>query len=790
MSYFTVYGAKKHRLIEGLQYSVRIIDKITFISTIFTMKSYTASQFSLEKKFEVVYNYSKKGGSLRKTAHILGISYITLWKWVNRYKKEGKEGLQRRISHQNTGKKFSEKIAHRIMLLKENRPSLTTKMAAGILRRQEIEISHKGVWDIWRRYGLVNRPKDRPLTTFKTGILQAENCIKHTKLLFEKGQLKEAAKLLNQLPVLNDGAILKEIPEAFLSARRKLDYLHFQFGTLPHLVFYKKARKIRKMLEKRGHLFSSIIAGFLEVYALQWMGEPEKQLKILDIIAKRMGIMRDTSLKFLLHFQQAVAQSDLLQMDKTSENIKRCKRRLSSLCLPFYLEAFGDLLTFVSRYRNSIEYYEKALAGKEIGQITKQRLFLKISAMFGMTGQYAQSSKYLNYLQATDVAESYLVMALQNKANIRFANGQLAEASCQYREVLEKAKGANLHNVLYASLLGSAQVAQALGKENEAQSLIARFLPLMAKHQMENEFLNLRFLLNQTAIPEAIRRFPIHHLRFLLDKTRRTSSIKDYHETLDYAKRKNLLGIFHRHIVFFPKPVLYLLEKGRPTGLPRTILNFPVFNQKIPVYHLKFLGNFVVFKNQRYVKMKMTPKEKAFLIQIALNAGAPKKFILLSDLHHNFWLHNRNPSSLLLHLLIRLKKKLMLPGHLLGISSRYAQPRFVNQGIYFTTDYQQYEQTLAQAKALERTGEWGFARQEYLRAFKLFRGEPFKKNFDEWSVNIRHKILTELESEAMNFAKSCLEHGDKDDAKRILAKVLKIIPDAEEVNRIVGQLKD
>ncbi len=41
---------------------------------------------------------------------------------------------------------------------------------------------------------------------------------------------------------------------------------------------------------------------------------------------------------------------------------------------------------------------------------------------------------------------------------------------------------------------------------------------------------------------------------------------------------------------------------------------------------------------------------------------------------------------------------------------------------------------------------------------------------------------------AINFAKSCLEHGNKKDAKKVLEKILKIIPDSEEIKDIVKRL--
>jgi len=83
---------------------------------------------------------------------------------------------------------------------------------------------------------------------------------------------------------------------------------------------------------------------------------------------------------------------------------------------------------------------------------------------------------------------------------------------------------------------------------------------------------------------------------------------------------------------------------------------------------------------------------------------------------------------------------------------------------------------------------WNFAKKEYLRAFKLFRGEPFKKNFDEWSLNMRHRILIQLETEAVGFAKNCLEHENKRDARKVLEKVSTIVPQSDEIRQMLDDL--
>ena len=191
------------------------------------------------------------------------------------------------------------------------------------------------------------------------------------------------------------------------------------------------------------------------------------------------------------------------------------------------------------------------------------------------------------------------------------------------------------------------------------------------------------------------------------------------------------MGIFHRFIFFYPQCIISLIEKGKKTGLPKTILRLPIFNKEAPAYHIRFLGSLMVFKNQKYLKTKLKPKDSAFLIYLCQKAMEPKRSIDLNEVYRNFWPNSEKASRNFSHLLLRVKKALKIPSHLLTVSRSYGESSLINEGIYFTTDYQEFEQSLARAKALQRAGEWKFAKKEFLQAFKLFRGEPFKKNFDD-----------------------------------------------------------
>uniref|UniRef100_A0A7V0Z685 Bacterial transcriptional activator domain-containing protein n=1 Tax=candidate division WOR-3 bacterium TaxID=2052148 RepID=A0A7V0Z685_UNCW3 len=374
------------------------------------------------------------------------------------------------------------------------------------------------------------------------------------------------------------------------------------------------------------------------------------------------------------------------------------------------------------------------------------------------------------------------------EALLSLMNAQPERAIALATEALSQSRKEGIGSIIFSAHLIMASAYCSLGDKKRAKILIERSLHFFNKNNLIREKTIFSILHTFVAkvnsicsmTPPEKHTLPTIKL-VLLIKNRK------YLQAISYAKKKYLMHYFYNYIFITAEKIKEFVEKGKKTGLPKTILRLPVFNKEIPVYHIKFLGNVIVYKNQKYLKTKLRPKDYAFLIYLYQKAMEPKRSIDLNEVYRNFWPNSEKASRNFSHLLLRVKKALKIPSHLLTVSRSYGESSLINEGIYFTTDYQEFEQSLARAKALQRAGEWKFAKKEFLQAFKLFRGEPFKKNFDEWSVNMRFKILTELETEAINFAQACLEHGNKRDAKRVLEKVLKIIPDSEELQKMRGE---
>lgn len=167
-----------------------------------------------------------------------------------------------------------------------------------------------------------------------------------------------------------------------------------------------------------------------------------------------------------------------------------------------------------------------------------------------------------------------------------------------------------------------------------------------------------QILLKKRRVQKKTLQFPIFHLLHLIQKATKSLSPADFRLAIEFSKKKGLFGFFQRVIGFFPDPLIANLGKGRDTSLPRAILRLLIFDKTVPVYSLKFLGRMIVYKNQRYLRASLQPKEEAFLINIALRIGRPGMSISFNELRRNFWNHSREPSLRCLHLLSAIKRKL------------------------------------------------------------------------------------------------------------------------------------
>jgi hypothetical protein len=103
------------------------------------------------------------------------------------------------------------------------------------------------------------------------------------------------------------------------------------------------------------------------------------------------------------------------------------------------------------------------------------------------------------------------------------------------------------------------------------------------------------------------------------------------------------------------------------------------------------------------------------------------------------------------------------------------------------TDYDEFENYIAQAKALERIGNWDMAKKEYYRAFLLFRDKPFTGMYDNFSEDKRIEVIFKFDDCARHFIEELSKNYSKDAThdrnvlspavKKTLHRIGTIIPD-------------
>jgi len=669
------------------------------------------------------------------------------------------------------------------MLLKENNPALTVRNAAAVLEKTGLSISLKGIWGIWKRHAVSKIPHDKStlsfdITTFaetpeiKTGLNRAKD-------LLAKNQIKKSAEILNDLPYCPDVDILDKIPDRFLSLRRRVEKFPRLFGKIPFGEYRAKMKRLRENLEKEGLYYSSLRTGIEEALALQWMGKPNEIISLINHLEQKLNGKGEPSVRISLLLLKGVAYSMLFKIKKARECLSRCNKNLLA-SFPFLNLDLAAFYSSIGDFKKAIFFAERGLRNAPIE--SKKILHEMLSYLYSLAGDYRASMK--NMRKGEERTGRLGLTAGLVHAHHLLEQGRFSDAAELVQIILQESKREIFLSHLHAISLIQASIRAGLGDIKEAKAAIERYIPILKKSQMKRDIAIRKALLGRDLPGEALL-FPSIRLALHIKRASESMKESDYRKAYNFALKHALAGVFRRFIFFFPESVVSLLTKGKPTGLPKVLLRLPVFNKEIPVYHIKFLGHLIVLKNTEYLNIRLRPKDSAFLIRLSQIISEKGKSIRLVDIFRNFWINSKRPARDLSHLLVRVKKALKIPAHLLEISRQTGEPLLINRGIYFTSDYQEFEQTLTQAKALERAGEWTFAREEYLRTFELFRGEPFNKMYDQWSEDTRHKLLTRLETEAVNFAKNCLEQNSQKAGRKILKNVLKIIPESEEIKNLL-----
>lgn len=732
------------------------------------MFPYSSEMVKIDKntKLKAIDHYLKVK-NLAQTAEVYGIHRNTLWRWVKSHKQEGKKSIIDRSLGLRHWRRLPKEIEDAVIALKEAKPSLTVRSAQQLLKKQDIDISVKGIWRIWQRFGLVGFAKEQLSETYDEYLntVVDQNIMTIIKEHIEKKELKKAADIINDLPIFPFKEIILKIPEQMLSLRNQVFRLRAEFGTIAIPVYLKKANRLRKALEKNDLYYSSIWVGIAQCYALMWSARPKAVLDIVSVLKRRIKGIRDPRIRFFVLLLEGQAKASIMQIKQAKVCADSCKTIIRHSQNPyFFMGGLGGIYSIMGYFREALFWTNKALKGA--AKSYRDQLYGNLAGFLTVSGDYRSA---LTALRKSNLKEWGFRSRLSIiKAYAYLDQGAFQKASTHAVETLMQLKKEGVRRFLHHATLAIACCHQAAGEYKKAFFMLRKLNPLLKKYGLLQDYYQRKMILGDTNIPDKVLAVPGLMLISLMQKAKQTRSVKYYRQALSYARDKKLFGFFMRIIPFFPEPIIQLLNKGKNPGLPRSFLEMPIFQIDTPVYEVRFLSNFKVLKKGiLQSRLRLTPKETSFLIHMSMNKERRTAVQRICD---NYWSRSREPSRNLSHFLLRLKKKLALPAHLIRIrkDNLYWQ-------VFFTTDYDMFRENLAQAKVLERAGEWGYAKREYVRAFRLFRKAPFTGMYDNWSEDMRRILLNRLETELRNFKLACHTYNDKPLYKRIQTMFSKIV---------------
>ena len=725
--------------------------------------------------------YLKHDLSLRKTALKFQIACCTLFKWVKLYKEKGKEGLF--SSYHRPWNRAASDIEKRILLMKEHDPGLTVRKAKEHLEKEGVRISIKGVWGIWRRYGYAGfSHKNRSFSfTDCAWSYEAREKYKSAEQLFELGTVNRAAEVLNSIPSLPGNELLPKIPDPFLNIRRRVEKISFLFGKIPVGTYLRQLRDLYDECQHQNLYYSAMIVGLVETMALSWNGEPLKMLKKVEELKDTFPNKESYSSYILsgprltLLTSLGFAYTGLLKIKEASDIARTCRNILKrrKYTSAFSRRDLGQLYALLEDFEEAKYWYTSSidnLSGRE-KKITKSLL----ADTYIVKGEYKKALELLRNEELDHWGSRSRITRIRSMRVL--TKGMPNKAISLATKVLASLEKEEAKGSIFGCYFTIASAYCSLGEQTRARRILKELLPFLTKNKLSEVKTMIDILISddpseKISMPSYEESLPTIKVLLLLKNGQ-------YSRALQYAEKKGLSGVLHRYVFFFPEAIMKLLKKGKTTGLPRTMLNLPVFRQDIPVYSVKFLGNVIVHKKgmRSSGRVKLAPKDTAFLIHLA---NAKSQHIALDRIYNNFWPNSNNPSRNLAHLLVRIRRTLGIPSHFL-----YIKNNMICNDCHFITDHGEYLEHLAKAKAFLRADEWAFARTEYLCGFSLFRAAPFKKMYDNWSEDMRRTILGQLEKEALTFARLCSAQGEQAKDIDIWKKLSRIIPSLGEIKDLI-----
>lgn len=715
-------------------------------------------------KLAAVDHYLRNDTTLMATAKRFGIHYQTLVNWLRRYRKHDNKKAGLLPVYVQPWNRVGRELEDRVVGMKEVDPTLTVRQARQRLLDQGVELSVKGIWNVWKRFGHAGFVKKRlgpNYTEYCSWTDESRKKFDLAQELFKHGKVKSCARILNTIPMLPKNDLIARIPDSALNINRRVEKVAAQYKRIPIKKYFAAIKKLFRECTAAGKTSLALRLKIFEICALSYTGRPALLLENTEELKSLLGPKGGyySSLLFTLRFtaflSEGIARAQLGDIASAVKITRTCydlirRRKHPPLSL---VNELGALCTWIQDFKKAEYCFSRTLEST----VDDQQLILRRNLNFVLfhKGELKKSLQFLK--QVTGQGWGYDARILLCEAVWALVDGRPEDALALCTRSLLQFKKEELNIGILQSYLVIAGIHSSLGDRAKAIAFLKRFLPLAAESFKNQADIFRRIIEPETGRPaEAAREkdslLPTAWLVGLLKQGR-------YAKAYAFARKKSLMSDFYQFVMFFPAAVKDQIDRGKPVHLPRSILRLPLFNKERPVCYLRLLGPLVVLRNGQNLRLKMPPRETAFAVHCALRAANPGKAIPARDLFENFWPQSERPARNLSHVLVSVKRRLKIAGHQIVVTRQDFAVNLVNRGVHFMTDYDEFKQLVATARALERAGKWPLACKEYKRAFALFRGEPLGKMYDNWSLDMRRVIAEDLKSAFEQFAAVCRQNA-------------------------------
>ncbi|MEO0138007.1 MAG: helix-turn-helix domain-containing protein, partial [candidate division WOR-3 bacterium] len=554
-----------------------------------------------EKLFPMVKeSYYQDKLSIRKIALKFNIHYQTVFRWLKRYKSNGKKELP--WGYKRHKKRISTNIENIVIKYKERYPWLTITSTQKMLLKKKIRISHKAIWNIWKRNGYAGfdqKLMGNDFTDFVPLTREARLKLIQAQRYYDSGMIKESARILNTIPCLPKNDLILNVPYEHLNTRRRIERLMMQYGTIPLSEYLQKAERVYEQCIKNQWYYTALRIGIALCLALSWYGTPERLSKWINRIERLIpSSIRKARDLFPIYFTMLMSKCHYLvqklKIKKAFEIIRYAHHLISQHQKPCSNFLYDLAIQYIDLedYNTAEKLLNQAFEG--LAEPRKKRAKMLLAVYIYLLR--CQKKTALKFLQEAEIYD-WVRNAQLSRFQSFFAliEGKPLEALSLVQKALNSAKEAGLPLDIANSYLANASVYMCLGELKRARALINVLRSFTKKIKMNRQLLIANILLQRFPKNKEVLKLSTLNLAWLLKN-------KGYIAGYNYAKKKGLMFYFYRYLFFYPEIVQKRIEKNKPTYLPKAILRLPIFNTKTDVYHINLLGKITTFRNQKYVK--------------------------------------------------------------------------------------------------------------------------------------------------------------------------------------------